>query len=499
MTAGFPRGVVGGLAVSSFAIWLLVAVAHADDAFGNDKVSGTWLVLGKAADEGTLYPPLYDGEQYGGTRWMPLPILAYALAHRIGGDGYWTAKLLVYVTGVALLAVLYLALRAVGVPRDIGAGLVAVVLLVPVGFDAVTTIAGDALPTLVQLGALLVVYRHRERLTAHTVVLAAVLAALGLLAKLSAVWGPLAILLVLSFASRRLAVVFAAVTTALVASGAAATELVSEGRFSENLTALAFAGSSSGAGQLAIDGPTRFMSLLQSFAGGIWLLVPLAILALFRSLDRRRLTAFELGLLLACVVTVVVLADRGAYTNHLLDVVVLVPVVAGSLCGVVGVVGAWASTLLRATIVVALAVALATDVRHDAREALTDLRGGSEALYGAEQLRGAVPPGATLLAQDPGVPYALGRRPVVTDAFMLPRIAATRPEAIETLRRRIEDQEFDLIVLVNPVTHPPFYGDGDFGPRLASTLCRRYRESDAVGGYLVYVPAGDRHRCPEGL
>jgi hypothetical protein len=177
--------------------WALIVVAHLDDAFGNDKVSGGWLVLGQAADEGTLYPPLHEDGYYGGTRWMPLPILTYALAHRLSGDSYWAAKIIVCLVGASLLVVLYSSARAVGAPRDVAAALTAAVVAVPVGFDAVTTIAGDALSTALQLGAVLATHRHRDRLTTRTALFVGALCALAVLAKLSALWAPAAIVLVL--------------------------------------------------------------------------------------------------------------------------------------------------------------------------------------------------------------------------------------------------------------------------------------------------------------
>src|SRR5262245_14405971 len=54
---------------------LLLGVAHVDDRFGVDHVSGSWLGLAAAVRDGVLYPPLHDDGFYGGTRWMPLPFV----------------------------------------------------------------------------------------------------------------------------------------------------------------------------------------------------------------------------------------------------------------------------------------------------------------------------------------------------------------------------------------------------------------------------------------
>ena len=488
------KAVVWASALFTFALWLVIAVAHVDDAWGNGKVSGGWLVLGQAADEGTLYPPLVDDGFYGGSRWMPLPILTFALAHRLSPDGYWTAKLLVYCIGLVLLAVLYVALRQVGVPRDIGVGLVALVLLVPVGFDAATVIRGDALATLLQLAALVVVYGRRRSLSGKIVVAAASLCALGFLARFSAVWAPLAILIVLSVTSRRLAVLFAAATGTLIGLGVVLTDVGSSGRFSENLPRFAFTGSGIDVGSL-LDAPAKLVALSQARAPGMVLLAPLAILVLIRGLGLRRFSLFEVAFVLALGVTVGAMVDPGAGANHLLDAVILTPIIAGSLSTTGRSGSALATDLLRVTVVVAVFVAVATHVRPVVAEAVADLRGGSTTPYGPDLLRDLIPPESTLLSHDPGVPYALDRRPVVSDPYMLPRTGA-----IEPLLGRVKRREFDFVVFLDlPVDDLWFYREGgDFGPRLAGTICRTYRLDRKVGDYFVYRPGAPDTPCPRG-
>jgi hypothetical protein len=54
--------------------------------------------LAKYANEGVLYPPLLDGQHYGGTHWTPLPILLNAGAARLTGEYLTSGKLV----GIAL-------------------------------------------------------------------------------------------------------------------------------------------------------------------------------------------------------------------------------------------------------------------------------------------------------------------------------------------------------------------------------------------------------------
>jgi hypothetical protein len=58
--------------------WLFLALSHLRDRYGVLHVQGAWMNLAKYANERVLYPRLFDGQHYGGTRWMPLPILLNA-------------------------------------------------------------------------------------------------------------------------------------------------------------------------------------------------------------------------------------------------------------------------------------------------------------------------------------------------------------------------------------------------------------------------------------
>src|SRR6187399_2526139 len=77
---------VAGLAALVAASWLVLVVAHLDDGYGMDHASGTWIALARYANDGTLYPPLYDGESFGGTRFMPVPILLQAGAAHLSAE-----------------------------------------------------------------------------------------------------------------------------------------------------------------------------------------------------------------------------------------------------------------------------------------------------------------------------------------------------------------------------------------------------------------------------
>jgi hypothetical protein len=60
----------GSLALGA---WATLAIVHADDRYLVNHVSGAWMALAQYANDGLLYPPLYEGESFGsGTQKRPL-------------------------------------------------------------------------------------------------------------------------------------------------------------------------------------------------------------------------------------------------------------------------------------------------------------------------------------------------------------------------------------------------------------------------------------------
>ena len=93
------------------------------------------------------------------------------------------------------------------------------------------------------------------------------------------------------------------------------------------------------------------------------------------------------------------------------------------------------------------------------------------------------------VTEDPGVAVRLGQRPVVTDPFMLPRLEALEPGALADLVDRIDRQEFDLVVLVVAAEgNDRWWQDYHFGTSVIEAIRARYRPTDTVEGYYLYVP-----------
>jgi hypothetical protein len=74
---------VSGVVLAS---WAVIAIAHVDDDYHVSWVSGSWIALARYVNAGVVYPPLHDGDAFGGTRYMPLQFFAHAGLARLTGE-----------------------------------------------------------------------------------------------------------------------------------------------------------------------------------------------------------------------------------------------------------------------------------------------------------------------------------------------------------------------------------------------------------------------------
>ena len=489
------RGPPTWLAVSSVAIgalilasWIFLAVAHADDRYRLDHVSGARIALARSAQEGVLYPELFDGERYGGTRFMPLPFVVHALVAGITDEYLLSGKLLAYAATLGLLATMVVALRRVRCPTPLQILLPALVLTTPTALSASMSLRADVLPLVLQLLAVVLV-TGGERTS--VVIVAGVLAALALFTKTTALWAPLAIVVWLLFRGRgRLGWFIASYVGSSVAL-LVAFIVASDGRIIENVLGLAASGVDAGSIVLA---PYRLIHLLVSDATPAWAILPLAGVVVWLASIERRASIYVVGLAFAVLVLLVVLTDVGTGWNQLIDVVVLAAIVTGELAGrvdaptrteggrhrlgavIVGVALLWISTVGLVTLV--------PDVRATISGEL-DSR--------AIPLEGLADADTAILSEDPYVPVSLGQPPVVLDPFMLLRLGRDRPEAVQELIARIRSQEFELVVLVEPLEplDSSWWNEQHFGSDVVGAIDRAYRFAGRVEGYYLYEPRNE--------
>ncbi len=487
------------VSLTTIAVWGMIAVAHAGDAYLVTHVSGVRMVQARYLDHGVLYPPLYDGHHYGGTRMMPLSIVLHAAAARLTGEYLTSGRLLTFLTLMALVSVVFALLRRRRCPPAAAAILAVSLLITEPGYHAgFSLLLADALSVLLQLGAVstLVSGAARSRTLA-----AAALSALAFMTKLSAFWAPMASVLWLAITSPKRLVLFASAYALLVIVLTGAVSLASEGRFFENMFGLSLAGIDGPAA--ALHAPTHLLRILFFNTPALWAVAPVAVLAVGIRLRRRELSITDIGLICHLPLLLVVFADIGADANHLLDLAVLTVLAIGRAASYrsptldESPVAARECRPLRLTVIqggVTL-LALWIAVTHlvirvpDVQGAVAAFRTGAS--HAHRPLERWIRVEDAILSEDPYVPVALGQTPVIADPFMLPRIGKRHPEAIDALVRRIEAREFDVIILLAPLERSWWWERFHFGSGVITAVDRAYTFSRGAEGYYLYTPRRD--------
>lgn len=477
----------------SGAVFLAVAflaIAHIDDRYGVSAAPGVWMGLAAAAHAGVWYPPAFAHGFYGGTRYMPLPILLQLGGRVVSGEYLASAKLLIYATNVGLYALVYVAARRRRAPVAVSLALVAALLSSSAAMTTSLGIRWDALATLLQLAAILLL---ADEVTRNRAALAGLLCGLAFATKLSALWAPAAIVVWLAWCNRRALVPFAAslVGSATVVLGFF--ELLSHGRLGHQLRDFAFAGSSHSS---LSDGLQRVYELVLRNQRSLPLLLLAAAVALGVAIARRRIELPELGLVFSVPILVVVMRDVGAYENHVIDLEVLAALVVAGLFA-----GRRVSSVLRLTAVVGVVLVLATALAArytlvpDVRAAVRD-----DARYAVHPFPNEVAMGTCALFEDASIPVLAGQRPVVLDAFIVHRLQTQDRRALDALVARISQERFRVIVLTRPLTDAGWFATLDFGTAVAEAMRAHYRldTGRSRDGFVVYQPrrASRTADCP---
>jgi hypothetical protein len=468
--------------------WLMIAVARVDDSYGT---VGPWTGLSFYANHGTLYPPLFDGASFGGTRYLPLQFLLYAGGSHVTGEYFVSAKIVVAVVAAALLALVYVAVRSIGCCRAEALAATGTALATAPAMLASLALGGDSVAVLMQLGAVTTIVRRAGHRAAA---LAGGLCALAFLAKLSAVWAPLAIALWLFKRERRTLATFAASYLAIAVLGVLTVYLASDGRLVENLF-LFSSGGARGLHAVVVDVPRRFVMMLGQDAQATWLLVPIAVLGLLIASARRQLSLYQLATLGAVLVTLAVLTDEGTYWNHLVDVSVLLPIVAAEFVvqtSSTDVPRRFASSLFLVVATVGMATGYLVHIGPHLGGSLRGIAFGvADPEFTKPPLKGLVDADDRILSEDASIVVATGQRPVVLDPYMLLRILRDHPDWEEALVQRIDAREFDKVVLLRDLDpSSSWYTRVHFGRAVASAIDRNYRLAAKASGYRIYVARG---------
>jgi hypothetical protein len=471
---------------------LLIQVVHVGDRYAVGYVQGTRMALARYLNEGTVYPPLFDGGRFGGTRFMPIPTSLHAALARWTGEYLVSGKVVSYISAALVVGLVYVLLRRMGLDRLSSAGISAAILATVPGFFIARSIQGDALPVLFQLAAIGAVARSISR---RSVLIAAVLCTLGVLSKLTAVWALIAVAVWLLIRARRHLPLFAASCVLLLGGSVAILQLVTDGEFMTNMVEVSLAGVGSGS---LLGAPARAVDMIQRAGPVAIALVFLALVRVGLGATRRVWSPYGIAFLAGLLVLVVQATDLGVSNNHVIDVVVLAAVGVGELVRILGERGqpVWSRAAIALALAAFVGLFAALETGPAVARAIDQVRDGSVP-EPANPLAREIRPGDTVLSEDPAVPVLLGRLPVVLDAWVLLRLEDRHPGWIAGLAARVDRREFDVIVLVQPIDSTQWYRRLHFGPTIAAAIRRSYCLAGQPDRYYLYRPGTPPDGCPQ--
>jgi hypothetical protein len=442
--------------------------------------TGVWLALARDAHDGVFYRPLWNGFEYGGTRYFPVLFVSIAALMHFGFDAV-PAGVIVSMIGLgAMAAAVAVFLKRLGCQSPLvraGAALSIAPYFVHQTAFAIRCEPIAAAFAIFGLAALAPV----ESRTSSTsrVMLAAMLFIAAFITKITCVYAPAAATIALILAGRgRTAAKLASVTAGGALLLLALLNLTSGGRALESFRACALAGSSP-LSLFSLAAITRAIQLIGTshLLTGVFLLTAAAVVS-----RRSWRTLPTLYLLAAAAITAVIFTSPGTIlTSQIVDAyvaaIVVLTTIAAALTGrmrdaglvVLAALGVWMAgqNILRVA-------ALANDGMmqagiHDRRELIAEVNKC----------------GGTIVSESSLIPILAGRRPVLLDAFAFHVVSLNRPQVERDLVERVRRQEFSCVVLEqDPATSngQAWYSNVNLTRDVIDAIRQHYRLERTIAG-----------------
>ena len=442
--------------------------------------TGVWLALARDTHDGVFYRPLWNGSEYGGTRYLPMLFVSTAGLMRLGLDAI-SAGVTVSVMGLGAMAVaVALFLTRLGAPRLLV--IAGTTLSVAPYFVHQTAFAVRCEPIAAAFaifGLAVLAPIESRKASNKDIVIAAILFVAAFMTKITCVYAPAAATVALIVAGRRAAATKLAVSTA---TGAilmlALVNTISGGRAIESFRACALAGSSP-LSLFSFAAITRAIELIGTshLLTAVFLLTAVALVAV----PKKWLELPSLYLFATAVITAIIFTSPGTIlTSQIVDayvaaIVVLTMFVArqdeprgaiGSLI-LIGL-GIWTAEQN----VVRVAGMVRDGLVRTGIEQRREL---------AEEINRC---GSPLISESPLIPIVAGQRPVILDPFALHVVALNRPDVERSLVTQVRQREFTCIVLEqDPQTQKgqAWYSNVNLTKDVMEAVLQHYRLARTIG------------------
>jgi hypothetical protein len=465
-----------------------------------DSTSGVWAALADDVAHGDFYREVQGTVGYGGTRYMPLFFSVHGALIHAGYSATGSGLALTIASLVLLATGAWGLMRRLGVRATVAWPVVA---LLPASIAVqllMVAVKGDLLAAALNVWGLTIALGAAEPGSRRTARFAGMVLAIAVLTKFTAVFA--FVTLVIWWTRRRNFAVLRELVTgmfAVMVGGLALGWWLSAGRIAEAFAVCATGGVNAG---YAWKFPWWFALTAAQDPFFLALFAAAAAVAV-RRWRRDGLDFAGLYFAVTAAATVLIFVSPGTDSNHLVDLLVAsVTLLALEISD--GQLAVRSVRLVTALLVAGLAAAWlpgALSVRHffEAR--------GRPTLAAVEEISRRLPPGTAdrMLAENPLVPIALGRRPEVLDCFSLRLLAARSPAVRTEFLGKISARRYAAVVLVDWSGKPDaarwaeveahtspgaehFYGDVHFPAGFLEALHANYRLSFVVSPFVVFEP-----------
>jgi hypothetical protein len=446
-------------------------------------VSGSWMALGVDLRLGVFYRPLLSEAGFGGTRYFPLWIILHAGLQKIGLSPLLAGHLISLASAVTWIIGAVRLMRGLALPRGLARALSLLSLCTGAGAIALSTVRGDLLPAALNLWGIVYALRAlRPERDAAAVTIGAGFFTLAILAKVSAVYGVLAMAVCLAVNGLpRRAVALAGGTTIATLILLLAANAASDGRMLESMRASATGGARPWD---YLHAPLTFLNILVR-QDPMSIVITTMFFAGLTAIPRNAWSEPATMVPLASLAVLVALfSSPGIASNHLLDFLGFALIFVGY-------------QITRGRIQVslgapALSIAAAMSIVlffYDIREGRFPFENQQVAqvrVFLRQVNIGKRP----VFSWNPLFPALEGDRPFLIDPFMFRLLRRDDPRFSSVLHARLTEQSFGAVVLqTDPANEAGLAMLADiFGPDFMPTLMANYELVGNFPPYFVYRP-----------
>ena len=462
------------------------AVSLASGAYLN-LGSGVWLALARDTHDGIFYRPLWNGAEYGGTRYFPMLFVLTAGLMRAGIAAIPAGVTVSMIGLVAMAAAVAVFLKRLGTPSSLviaGTALSAAPYFVHQTAFAIRCEPLAAAFAIFGLAALLSVNERTP--SAKRLLLAAALFVCAFMTKVTCVYAPAAAILTLLIAGRRAAALKLAAATAV--GGLlflVALNIASDGRALESFRACALGGATLS----SLLNPMAITRLVQLIGTSHLLTVVFVLTSVAIVISRP--SWFQLPVLYllgAAAITAVIFTSPGTIlTSQIVDAYVAAIVV---LTAIAAAQTGWLRTTGYAALIgLTIWTAAQNIVRVSGMFAQGITRSGPDEY---DQLVAAVNTCAgTIVSESPLIPILAARRPILLDPFAFHVVALNRPDIGNDLAERLRRREFACVVLEQDPTTAKgqaWYANVNLTEAVMDAVLQHYALDRTIAGERFYRP-----------